>query len=478
MSLKDTIEQWSAGIAYAEAGQYDEAVDKWTEMAEPGAKIHFNVASMFLKLGDLENAERNLELSVKKDPHLALSYFQKGCIHLQKSRHSEAMLDFESTMKNLRGNLLIDYKQLGLQYKLYSCEVQYNRAYTLSKMGRAAEAKKELEEAKESAANFSESRHKIILSALENIRTRTPLLPYKLPEKTLLFHPPKNKTEGMKPVNFLGKAKVVSSVVDQDSYVGFVGVQGHKSPSSSPKPPSKASKLPKPEVPPPAPSMKIRPRVSSLSNQNTSFKNSSGIRPPKPDLPPPPFHPDGNVLKENGPPRTSPLKHTKPELNAHRPQSRSPSPKQPSTMTVKVHYSTTRALRLSSTSSYNQLEEAICNKFSVPQGSLTLWSIKKNGDRKEVANEAVYKQVVKNLDDGFRLTLWAYDKHESSPENDAEEVIREMVAIYDYTGQFEDELSFTAGDKIQVTTEINNEWCEGSCNGASGIFPLSFVKAA
>ncbi len=58
MSLKDTIEQWSAGIAYAEAGQYDEAVDKWTEMAEPGAKIHFNVASMFLKLGDLENAER------------------------------------------------------------------------------------------------------------------------------------------------------------------------------------------------------------------------------------------------------------------------------------------------------------------------------------------------------------------------------------------------------------------------------------
>ncbi len=39
-------------------------------------------------------------------------------------RHSEAMLDFESTMKNLRGNLLIDYKQLGLQYKLYSCEVR------------------------------------------------------------------------------------------------------------------------------------------------------------------------------------------------------------------------------------------------------------------------------------------------------------------------------------------------------------------
>lgn len=81
-------------------------------------------------------------------------------------------------------------------------------------------------------------------------------------------------------------------------------------------------------------------------------------------------------------------------------------------MTVKVHYSTTRALRLSRSSSYSQVEEAICKKFDVPLGSLALWSIKKNGDRKEVADESVYKEVVRNLDDGFRLTLWAYDKHE------------------------------------------------------------------
>ena len=33
------------------------------------------------------------------------------------------MTDFDNTLKNLRGNLLIDYKQLGLMYKLYLCEV-------------------------------------------------------------------------------------------------------------------------------------------------------------------------------------------------------------------------------------------------------------------------------------------------------------------------------------------------------------------
>ncbi len=58
MSLKDTIESWTAGIAHAEAGRYSEAIDKWNEMPEPGAKIYFNIASMFLKLGDVKNAEK------------------------------------------------------------------------------------------------------------------------------------------------------------------------------------------------------------------------------------------------------------------------------------------------------------------------------------------------------------------------------------------------------------------------------------
>ena len=38
-------------------------------------------------------------------------------------RYEKAKEDFNTAMKNLRGNLLIDYKQLGLTYKLYSCEV-------------------------------------------------------------------------------------------------------------------------------------------------------------------------------------------------------------------------------------------------------------------------------------------------------------------------------------------------------------------
>ena len=38
-------------------GKFQEAVDIWTGMQEPGARIYFNIASMHILLGNLEEAE-------------------------------------------------------------------------------------------------------------------------------------------------------------------------------------------------------------------------------------------------------------------------------------------------------------------------------------------------------------------------------------------------------------------------------------
>lgn len=38
-------------------------------------------------------------------------------------RYEESLADFQHAFKALRGNQLIDYKALGLRYKLYACEV-------------------------------------------------------------------------------------------------------------------------------------------------------------------------------------------------------------------------------------------------------------------------------------------------------------------------------------------------------------------
>lgn len=42
---------------------------------------------------------------------------------------------------------------------------------------------------------------------------------------------------------------------------------------------------------------------------------------------------------------------------------------------------------------------------------------------------------------------------QSSPERQTSPVIKEVVAIHDYSAQFSDELNFSAGDRIQVTIE-------------------------
>ena len=81
-------------------------------------------------------------------------------------------------------------------------------------------------------------------------------------------------------------------------------------------------------------------------------------------------------------------------------------------MTVKVHYSSTRALRVSSSVKFSELDKAICKKFGSALGSLTFYSKKRNGELLEVNDDITLKELTSNLEDGFRLTLWAYDKHE------------------------------------------------------------------
>ena len=117
MSLKEKVVLWQAGVENAEAGKFEDAIDNFTEIPEPSSRIFFNIASAFLRQGNLEDAERvspthllsiyihcplclcffgnfilpvffeqNLDLCVKRDPHMALGYFQRGCLCLQKQK--------------------------------------------------------------------------------------------------------------------------------------------------------------------------------------------------------------------------------------------------------------------------------------------------------------------------------------------------------------------------------------------------------
>ena len=65
--------------------------------------------------------------AVGLDKYLAVAYFQQGVSNFLVGDFEEALANFNDTLLYLRGNSYIDYDQLGLKFKLYSCEVLFNR---------------------------------------------------------------------------------------------------------------------------------------------------------------------------------------------------------------------------------------------------------------------------------------------------------------------------------------------------------------
>lgn len=50
------------------------------------------------------------------------------------------------------------------------------------------------------------------------------------------------------------------------------------------------------------------------------------------------------------------------------------------------------------------------------------------------------------------------------------------VALYDYSTEQIEDLSFKENDKIFLKRSVNEEWLEGEINGKTGIFPMCFVR--
>jgi amphiphysin len=52
------------------------------------------------------------------------------------------------------------------------------------------------------------------------------------------------------------------------------------------------------------------------------------------------------------------------------------------------------------------------------------------------------------------------------------------IAVYDYTAQADGDLTFKAGDRIEIVEkgEDENEWWVGRLNGAEGQFPANYTR--
>ena len=54
--------------------------------------------------------------------------------------------------------------------------------------------------------------------------------------------------------------------------------------------------------------------------------------------------------------------------------------------------------------------------------------------------------------------------------------VYEAIALYDFTGRTERELSFKKGDSLLLYTKASPEWWEGAFAGNEGLVPSNYVS--
>lgn len=515
MALVEIMRLWSDGVAAADKEDWNNALKSFTSISDPRSKICFNIGCCHLVLGDLYEAEQAFSSTIEKDNHLAVGYFQRGSVLFKKGKYSQALQDWSRCFTELRGNQLIDYKILGLTFKLYSCETLYNVALANAKLGNWAKAEENLILA---LSQKGEPRHGTkIEKAMQEILKQKDFPPALMP-KGKLFHPNERLVEQLEKKDYLGKATVVASVVDKDSFSGFAPLQPQaNSQPALPKTPEVLRTLQgQPHrvlfefTPETGEEMQVMPGnivfVLKKGDDNWAtvlFNGKKGIVPcnylepvelrfqaqtqaaeskeevvsakyttPEPDIPAPPAAAAPTNVQDKSD------KSTKWEKPVTCPKESTVAAS--ASYIVKVFYKYTVAIQVSQKLSYDDLLILISSKLKVTPCAIKLHFI--DGETEVMLSkdnvERAWKQITDNC-----LKLKCTDvEMEQSEEKSLKHLTLEdkagttVKALFDYEVSQPEDLPFKKGDTIKVLNKVSEEWWEGECHEKVGIFPSAFVQ--
>ncbi|XP_027025269.1 neutrophil cytosol factor 2 [Tachysurus fulvidraco] len=486
MSFVSTLRQWDEAVACVEKKDIDSGLRIFLRIEEKTSKINFNIGCLHLNNNDLDAAEKAFDSSIGKDQYLAVAFFQRGITFYKKERFEESLMDFQQCFKELRGNHLIDYKPLGMMYKLYACEVLHNIGLVYAKMGKWENAQEQLLSALKVRID---SKFSHIDKALESI-LKQKLFPLVVIRPELLFKPNKHYVAELEKKDYLGKAKVISSVVPADSFSGFAPLQPQvEDAPAKPKLPEVLRALEgEPHtvlyefIPETTEELAVLPgNIVFVLKRGTDnwasviFNERRGLVPynfleplditvaskmvqvapssGNEDIPAPPRRvaPSKPVSKAGQEATTNEIKAD-----------------DFSKCIVKVHFLFTISVCVAPGQPYKAFLKIISNKLKRPESALTL-SYFKPGSTEKVTVDESEMEVMWTCVSNNRLTLWC------SASEDKTTTQEKMVALYAYEACTPEDLEFAAGDVITILSKVNEEWLEGECNGKSGIFPSSFV---
>ncbi|XP_038868921.1 neutrophil cytosol factor 2-like [Salvelinus namaycush] len=200
MLYTELLRLWDEAVKAVDARDWQGALSKLNQITEPTSRTLFLTASAHLALGQLEPAIQALDQTIAKDERLAVGFFQRSGTLIMASRLEEALNDCISAQKHMRGNVVIDYRQLGLRYKLYSWQVLYNAAAVHSRLNQLDKARDILLSASQEKGGGGRG----LEVALHSI-SKGEVLPVLLVPEGEVFRPRKQDVEQLGQRDFLGK---------------------------------------------------------------------------------------------------------------------------------------------------------------------------------------------------------------------------------------------------------------------------------
>ncbi|KAK9768174.1 hypothetical protein K7432_001418 [Basidiobolus ranarum] len=214
--MKLELEQWQLAAKAFDEKKYETALEMFETVGE-SAKIFFNIGVILSTLNEHESAVRAYTSALQQDQYFAVAYFQKGVSNMILKDFEAAFEDFNDSLLYLRGNLYIDYAQLGLDFKLYSCEVLFNRALCYFYLDEDALGMNDLLAAQKEKQI---PKHCIIDKAIDNKAQDCAF--YSIP-RGVLYRPCESKIKNSKKVDYLGNSKLIAAADDKDTFTGFKG---------------------------------------------------------------------------------------------------------------------------------------------------------------------------------------------------------------------------------------------------------------
>ncbi|OTB07154.1 hypothetical protein M426DRAFT_71834 [Hypoxylon sp. CI-4A] len=216
MSLKQEIETWVSALSRYDNSEFEEALKEFDGISDT-SKILFNIGVIHATLGEHEKAVEAYQRAVQLDLYLAVAYFQQGVSNFLLGDFNEALANFNDTLMYLRGNTMIDYAQLGLLFKLYSCEVLFNRGLCYIYLQQKEAGLQDLSYAQKEKVVED---HNVIDEAIREEAEGYTV--FSIPVG-VVYRPNEAKVRNLKTKDYLGKARLVAASDRANAFTGFAG---------------------------------------------------------------------------------------------------------------------------------------------------------------------------------------------------------------------------------------------------------------